>query len=69
MAESVALLIVDMQRDFCLPGRTLIVAGAPAIFDNVRESVEVARSKGVPVIWVVREHHPSGEEDGTREVD
>ena len=55
-----ALLVVDMQRDFCLPGRPLFVAGAPAIFDNVRESVEVARSKGVPVIWVVREHHPSG---------
>ena len=40
----------------------MFVAGAPAIFDNVRESVEVARSKGVPVIWVVREHHPSGKE-------
>ena len=64
MAEKCALLVVDMQNDFCLPGRTLFVAGAPAIFDNVRESVELARSKGVPVIWVVREHHPSGEGRG-----
>jgi nicotinamidase-related amidase len=61
MTDRCALLVVDMQNDFCQEGKPLFVAGAPAIFDAVRESVDVARAKGVPVIWVVREHHPSGE--------
>jgi nicotinamidase-related amidase len=61
--EKSALLVVDMQNDFCVPGGPLFVPGAPAIFDAVREAVDVARSKGVHVVWVVREHHPSGERE------
>lgn len=60
--EKSALLVIDMQNDFCVPGGPLFVPGAPAIFDAVREAVDVARAKGIPVVWVVREHQPSGED-------
>ena len=55
-----ALLVIDMQMDFCTPGAPLFVAGAPAIREAVVAAVEAARARSVPVIWVVREHHVSG---------
>ncbi|GBG88817.1 hypothetical protein CBR_g48432 [Chara braunii] len=55
-----ALLVIDMQRDFCLPSAPLFVAGAPAILPVVREAVAMARERGVVVVWVVRVHDPSG---------
>jgi nicotinamidase-related amidase len=59
-AEKCALLVIDMQNDFCLPGAPLFVAGAPGVTEAVKDAVLVARAKAVPVIWVVREHHVSG---------
>jgi len=60
MVEGVALLCIDMQNDFCLPDAILCVKGAMGCLPKVMEAVNKARSKKVPVIWVVREHHPSG---------
>ena len=48
------------QNDFCLPGAVLCVKGAMGCVPKVIEAVEVARSRGVPVIWVIREHDTSG---------
>ncbi len=59
-SEKAALLVIDMQRDFCIPGSPLFVAGAPAIQGAVVGAVEAARAQGLPVIWVVREHHVTG---------
>ena len=61
MTEKQVLLVIDMQADFCVPGGPLFVAGAPDVVDNVRNAVDAARAKAVPIVWVVREHHPSGE--------
>lgn len=55
-----ALLVIDMQNDFCLPGSVLCVAGAMGCLPKVVEAVDVARSKGVPIIWVIREHDADG---------
>eukprot|EP00244_Chara_vulgaris_P006556 TRINITY_DN2477_c0_g1_i2.p1 TRINITY_DN2477_c0_g1~~TRINITY_DN2477_c0_g1_i2.p1 ORF type:complete len:268 (-),score=45.29 TRINITY_DN2477_c0_g1_i2:223-1026(-) len=55
-----ALLVIDMQRDFCLPNAPLFVAGAPAILSSVREAVAMARKSGIVVVWVIRVHDPSG---------
>ena len=60
MAHKTVLLCVDMQNDFCLPEAVLCVKGAMRCLPKVIEAVDVARSHGVPVIWVIREHHPSG---------
>jgi len=58
--ERSALLVVDMQNDFCLPSAPLFVPGAPAVIAAVIAAVDAARARGVPVVWVVREHHVSG---------
>ncbi|KAJ4962102.1 hypothetical protein NE237_022012 [Protea cynaroides] len=55
-----AMLVIDMQNDFILPGTPLQVAGGQAIIPNVIKAVEVARQRGIFVIWVVREHDPLG---------
>ncbi|XP_042501068.1 probable inactive nicotinamidase At3g16190 [Macadamia integrifolia] len=55
-----AMLVIDMQNDFILPGKPLQVAGGQAIIPNVIKAVEVARERGILVVWVVREHDPMG---------
>nr|GMD30432.1 probable inactive nicotinamidase At3g16190 isoform X1 [Ipomoea batatas] len=58
--RNTALLIIDMQNDFILPGGPMHVGGAQAIVPNVIKAVEIARNRGIPIIWVFREHDPSG---------
>ncbi|XP_077219119.1 putative inactive nicotinamidase At3g16190 isoform X2 [Tasmannia lanceolata] len=55
-----ALLVIDMQNDFILPGAPMHVAGGPAIVPAVVKAVEIARDHGISIIWVVREHDPFG---------
>lgn len=59
-AEGIALLIIDMQRDFVLPGSPLCVAGALPSMPAVRAMLDEARAKRWPVFHVVREHAPDG---------
>ncbi|OMO54040.1 Isochorismatase-like protein [Corchorus capsularis] len=61
MAESdkwkhTALLVIDMQNDFILEDGLMRVNGGKAIVPNVIEAVEIARQRGILVVWVVREH-------------
>ncbi|XP_043716744.1 probable inactive nicotinamidase At3g16190 [Telopea speciosissima] len=58
--KKTAMLVIDMQNDFILPGKPLQVAGGQAIIPNVIKAVEVARERGILVVWVVREHDPMG---------
>ncbi|KAL3511770.1 hypothetical protein ACH5RR_024487 [Cinchona calisaya] len=58
--KKTALLVIDMQNDFILPGGPMHVKGGQAIVPNVIKAVEVARGRGIPIIWVVREHDPLG---------
>lgn len=52
-----ALIVVDLQNDFCTPGGWLHSIGvdvsvlAPAV-DRTRSIVPVARAAGIPVIWL-----------------
>jgi nicotinamidase-related amidase len=55
-----ALLVIDMQNDFCLPGAPLCVAGAMGCLPKVEEAVDHARRRDIPIIWVIREHHRTG---------
>ncbi|KAH6755643.1 Isochorismatase family protein [Perilla frutescens var. hirtella] len=55
-----ALLVIDMQKDLILPYSPASVKGGEAIVPNVIKAVEVARSRLIPIIWVVREHDPLG---------
>ncbi|XP_057538433.1 probable inactive nicotinamidase At3g16190 isoform X2 [Amaranthus tricolor] len=58
--KKTALLVIDMQNDFVLPGAPLRVDGAAAIVPNVTKSVELAREHGMLIVWVVREHDKLG---------
>ncbi|XP_073145690.1 probable inactive nicotinamidase At3g16190 [Henckelia pumila] len=58
--KNTALLVIDMQNDFIFPGGPMHVKGGEAIVPNVIKAIEVSRSRGIPVIWVVREHDPLG---------
>jgi nicotinamidase-related amidase len=57
-----ALVVIDMQNDFCEPGAPLCVRGAAGCLAFVQAAVAAARAADVPVIWVVREHAASGED-------
>ncbi|GIL52601.1 hypothetical protein Vafri_8424 [Volvox africanus] len=54
------LICIDMQNDFCLSTSPLCVAGAMGCLPKVKEAIDVARARHLHVIWVIREHEPSG---------
>ncbi|EFJ49526.1 hypothetical protein VOLCADRAFT_59236 [Volvox carteri f. nagariensis] len=54
------LICIDMQNDFCLPTSPLCVAGAMGCLPKVKQAIDVARAKQMHVVWVIREHDPSG---------
>lgn len=41
------------QKDFIVPGGPMLVKGGEAIVPNVIKTVEVARNRGIPIIWVI----------------
>jgi nicotinamidase-related amidase len=55
-----ALLIIDMQKDFVLPGSPLCVAGAMGTVPRIREALDVFRETGGTVFHVVREYRQDG---------
>jgi ureidoacrylate peracid hydrolase len=48
-----ALLVIDMQNTFCLPGAPGEVAMAREIVPNINRLAAALRVRGVPVIWIV----------------
>ncbi|MBR4436378.1 MAG: cysteine hydrolase [Spirochaetia bacterium] len=56
----IAVLVIDMQNDFVLPGAVLNVAGAQATIPTIQELIKFGRSKGWHIIYVIREHNASG---------
>jgi nicotinamidase-related amidase len=59
--QSSALLVMDVQR-----GVVERYAGDPALLDRMRQAVETARSRGVPVIFVRVAFRPGHPEVSTR---
>ncbi|HOX35918.1 MAG TPA: isochorismatase family cysteine hydrolase [Methanoregulaceae archaeon] len=55
-----ALLIIDMQNDFVLPGKALAVAQAPAVIPQIRAVLDAFRDRRLPVFHVIRIHRPDG---------
>ncbi len=55
-----ALIIIDMQNDFVLPGAPACVAGAYATVPCVRQLLDFFRAQSWPVFHVVREYRADG---------
>lgn len=55
-----ALLIIDMQNDFVLPGAPARVEGAYDTVGKVKELLNFFREKDQPVFHIVREYRPDG---------
>jgi nicotinamidase-related amidase len=54
------LLIIDMQKDFVLPGAPACIAGAFDTVPVIARALDFFRQKGRPVFHVVREHRADG---------
>lgn len=56
------LLVIDMQNDFITNFESpVFIEGAILCLPSIVWAVKCARESKIPVIWVVREHEPSGE--------
>lgn len=55
-----ALLIIDMQNDFCLPGAPFEVKGALPVARQIKKALDAGRSRGLPVVHVIRHYRADG---------
>ncbi|ANX05403.1 cysteine hydrolase family protein [Immundisolibacter cernigliae] len=55
-----ALLIIDMQNDFVLPGSPVTVAGALATVPRIRRLLDAFRARGWPVLHITRAYRADG---------
>jgi len=61
-SNKVALVIIDMLNDFVLKGAVLEVPAARKIIPNIKEKIEEAREKKIPVIYVCDSHKKGDKE-------
>ena len=55
-----ALLIIDMQNDFVLPGAPACIDGAHATLPRIRELLAFFRAARNPVVHILRSYLPDG---------
>ncbi len=55
-----ALMIIDMQKDFCLPGAPFEVFGAMKVAKKIQVVLEACRQHGLPIVHVFRFYRADG---------
>ncbi len=60
LAQKYALIVVDMQNDFVMPGSPHRVAGAKATVPVVAKVLKFFREYKLPIFHAVREYRPDG---------
>ncbi len=55
-----AILVIDMENDFVLPGAPLQVSGALATLPAIKRFLDFGRANGWAIIYILRIHRPSG---------
>jgi nicotinamidase-related amidase len=58
--EHAALVIIDTQQDFTLPGAPVEIPGTLAALPQMQRLVRAFRSRGKPIVHVVRLYLPDG---------
>ena len=58
--ESAALLTIDVQRDFALPGAPLEIPGTLEVAPRIRRLLDAFRAAGRPIVHVVRLYQEDG---------
>lgn len=61
--ERVAVLVVDMVNDFCLPGGLMPLPDADRLYGPQRAVIDAVRSAGGAVVHIVDTHRPNVRED------
>ncbi|OGA52088.1 MAG: hypothetical protein A3G25_21560 [Betaproteobacteria bacterium RIFCSPLOWO2_12_FULL_63_13] len=62
--EHTALLVIDMQNDFCAEGgyidkvAKLDVTGCPPVAEAINRAVQAARAAGVMIVWIRANYEP-----------
>jgi nicotinamidase-related amidase len=60
MMGKTALLIIDMQNDFCLPGAPLEIKGAMSVVPQIKKALDASRKWGLPIIYIIRHYRADG---------
>ncbi|MFW0966884.1 MAG: cysteine hydrolase family protein [Thermacetogeniaceae bacterium] len=55
-----ALLIIDMQNDFCLPGAPFEIKGAMSVTPQIKKAIDASRNCGLPIIYIIRHYRADG---------
>lgn len=55
-----ALLTIDMQRDFSLPGSPVELAGTMDVVPNMVRLIHTFRNAGLPIVHIIRLYLPDG---------
>jgi biuret amidohydrolase len=63
-AEATALLIIDMQNDFLLPGAPVPAPGGLELVPAISRLARRARRAGAPVVFTQEAHRPDGSDFG-----
>lgn len=62
--DKTALLVIDMQNDFVIPGAPVAAPGAVEIIPLIADLAKRSRAKGLPVVFTQEMHRADGSDFG-----
>jgi len=61
--RSTAVLVVDMENDFCVQGGAMVLAGYEKLIGPQLRVIDAARAAGSPVVFITDAHRPGVHRD------
>ncbi|VTU22230.1 Peroxyureidoacrylate/ureidoacrylate amidohydrolase RutB [Variovorax sp. SRS16] len=62
-ARSTAVLVVDMENDFCVEGGAMVLPGYEKLIGPQLAVIDAARAAGAPVVFITDAHRPGVHRD------
>lgn len=66
--DKMVLLVIDMQNDFCVPGRPVYIPGNTKMMSRMKNMLAFCREVGIPICFTAHQHHVSGRDEGLMKV-